>query len=177
MAKKAKKAKTDEASKPAGSQSSFTAENGQDVQENPPSMQIMAQYVKDLSFENPLAPESLMQPEAQPQVDIGVNVNAQKREPDAFDVDLHLEAKATHEGKTIFAVELVYGGVFRVENVPEEMLQAIILIECPRMLFPYARAILSEAIRDGGFPPLMLDPIDFAALYQQRMMQEQQAQA
>lgn len=148
-------------------------ENGEDTQ-LPPSMQILAQYTKDFSFENPFAPESLMEMDSQPEVEIGINVGSKEREAGEFEVDLHLEVKAKSGDKSVFAVELVYGGVFKVDNVPDEMLHPIVHIECPRMLFPFARQILSEAIRDGGFPPLMLDPIDFGTIYQQRMAQEQQ---
>lgn len=157
---------------PAG----INPENGQDEQP-PPSMQILAQYIKDLSFENPFAPESLMEMEAQPEIEIGVNVAGKERQANEFEVELQLEVKAKTGEKTVFAVELVYGGVFTVENVPDEMMHPIIHIECPRMLFPFARQILSEAIRDGGFPPLMLDPIDFGSIYQQRMTEQQEASA
>lgn len=141
-----------------------------------PSMNIMGQYLKDLSFENPNAPQSLNNPEAQPQIDISVNVNARTLAPGDYEVELQLGVKAVDGATAVFQAEMQYAGIFRLENIPEEHMHPIVLIECPRMLFPFARQILAGAIRDGGFPPLMLDPIDFGAMYQQRM-QEQAAKA
>jgi preprotein translocase subunit SecB len=136
-----------------------------------PSMRILGQYLKDLSFENPNAPQALAPQQSQPDINIAVNVNARNLAPTDFEVELHLDAKATSEGKVIFASELLFAGVFRMENFPANMLHAAVLIECPRMLFPFARQILADATRNGGFPPLMLDPIDFAGMYQKRMQQ------
>ncbi|MTI17856.1 protein-export chaperone SecB [Rhodobacteraceae bacterium RKSG542] len=141
-----------------------------------PGMKILAQYIKDLSFENPNAPKSL-QPGEQPKLDINVNVGANPIAEDQFEVVLTLTAKANTPEGVMFAVELVYGGVFQISGVPKEHMHPFILIECPRMLFPFARNILSDTTRNGGFPPLMLDPIDFAALYRQNLMQAQQAAA
>lgn len=137
-----------------------------------PSMRILGQYLKDLSFENPNAPQALAPQQTQPDINIAVNVNARNLAPTDFEVELHLDAKATSEGKVIFASELLFAGVFRMENFPANMLHAAVLIECPRMLFPFARQILADATRNGGFPPLMLDPIDFAGMYQKRMQQQ-----
>jgi preprotein translocase subunit SecB len=142
-----------------------------------PSLKILGQYLKDLSFENPNAPGSLAPQQKQPDINIAVNVNARNLAPTDYEVELHLDAKATNDGKTIFAAELLYAGIFRLENFPQNILHAAVLIECPRMLFPFARQILSEATRNGGFPPLMLDPIDFANMYQQRMRQQAEATA
>jgi preprotein translocase subunit SecB len=141
-----------------------------------PTMRILGQYLKDFSFENPNAPKSLGPQQTQPDINVSVNVNARNLAPTDFEVELHLDAKASSEGKVIFAAELLYAGVFRLENFQPNILHAAVLIECPRMLFPFARQILAEATRNGGFPPLMLDPIDFAAMYQKRM-QAQQSQA
>ena len=141
-----------------------------------PSMRILGQYLKDLSFENPNAPGSLAPQQNQPDINIGVNVNARNLAPTDFEVELHLDAKATSGGKVVFAAELLYAGVFRMENFPPNLLHPAVLIECPRMLFPFARQVLADATRNGGFPPLMLDPIDFAGMYQRRM-QAQQGQA
>ncbi len=134
-----------------------------------PSMRILGQYLKDLSFENPHAPQSLAPQKAQPEISISINVNARNLQPSDFEVELHIDAKAMSESKVIFAAEILYAGVFRLENFPQNMLHPAVLIECPRMLFPFARQILSDATRNGGFPPLMLDPIDFAGMYQKRM--------
>jgi preprotein translocase subunit SecB len=132
-----------------------------------PAMNVLVQYVKDLSFENPNAPNSLAPQQAQPQIEINVNVGAQPLSATEFEVELKLEAKAMLGENVMFDVELLYAGLFRIQNVPEEHLHPFVLIECPRMLFPFARQILADATRNGGFPPLMLDPIDFVALYQQ----------
>jgi len=140
----------------------------QDGVEAVPSMNILAQYLKDLSFENPNAPQSLAIQDGQPEINISVNVNAKNLAPTDFEVELHIEAQATHEGTAVFAAELLYAGIFRLENIPEEAMHPIILVECPRMIFPFARQILADATQKGGFPPLMLDPIDFASMYEQR---------
>jgi len=137
-----------------------------------PSMRILGQYLKDLSFENPNAPTSLGPQQTQPDINIAVNVNARNLAPSDFEVELHLDAKATAQGKVVFAAEILYAGTFRLENFPSSMLHPAVLIECPRMLFPFARQILADATRNGGFPPLMLDPIDFAGMYQKRMLQQ-----
>ena len=142
-----------------------------------PSMRILSQYLKDLSFENPNAPQSLATQQNQPDINIAVNVNARNLAPTDFEVELHLDAKATVAGKVVFAAELLYAGSFRLENFPPNLLHPAVLIECPRMLFPFARQILAEATRNGGFPPLMLDPIDFAGMYQKRMQQQAAAVA
>ena len=142
-----------------------------------PSMRILGQYLKDLSFENPNAPTSLAPQTKQPDINISVNVNARNLGPVDFEVELHLDAKASSDGKVIFAGEILYAGVFRMENFPENLLHPAVLIECPRMLFPFARQILADATRNGGFPPLMLDPIDFAGMYQKRMQTQPVGQA
>jgi len=140
-----------------------------------PQMGILGQYLKDLSFENPNAPNSLAL-QGQPQINIGVNVNANQLGENDFEVSLEIEAKAEHEDKVVFNVEMTYCGIFRLQNIPQDALGAVVLVECPRMLFPFARRILADATRDGGFPPLLLDPIDFAAMYAQRAAQAQQPQ-
>ena len=139
-----------------------------------PTVRVLGQYLKDLSFENPNAPQSLTQ---QPDIAVAVNVNAKNLSASDFEVELHLDAKASHQEKVLFAAEIVYAGTFRLENFPQQLLHPAVLIECPRMLFPFARQIMAEATRNGGFPPLMLDPIDFAALYQRRMQQQTAGQA
>jgi preprotein translocase subunit SecB len=142
-----------------------------------PSMRILGQYLKDLSFENPHAPQSLAPQKTQPEISISINVNARNLAPSDFEVELHIDAKATSDNRVVFAAEILYAGVFRLENFPQNMLHPAVLIECPRMLFPFARQILSDATRNGGFPPLMLDPIDFAGMYQKRMAAQAQATA
>lgn len=136
-----------------------------------PSMRIIGQYLKDLSFENPNAPQSLMA-KKQPQLNINVNVNAKALSQTDYEVEIHLDAKANTDDAVAFGAELIYAGVFRLENIPQDAMQPVILVECPRMLFPFARQILADATRNGGFPPLMLDPIDFAGMFQQRLAQQ-----
>jgi preprotein translocase subunit SecB len=125
---------------------------------------VNAQYIKDLSFENPRAPQSLIQQTAQPQVDINVDVKARNLRPEVFEVILTINATARTQDEPVFLVELAYGTVVTVKNTPTEMLSALILVETPRIVFPFARAIIANATRDGGFPPLMINPIDFAEL-------------
>jgi preprotein translocase subunit SecB len=130
---------------------------------------MITQYVKDLSFENPRAPDSLQKMAAgKPDIKISVNINAKKMGEEGYEVALSLSATAKVEKETMFIAELNYGALFGVRNVPEDQLQPLLLIECPRLMFPYARRIFADAVRDGGFPPIMLDPIDFTALFQQQ---------
>ena len=150
------------------------AENGAaKEQEGAPSVSVLAQYIKDLSFENPHAPHSLRPREDAPEINININVNANPLSETDFEVELSLEASAGADADTMFNVELTYGGVFRLTNMPQEAVAPAILIECPRLLFPFARQIISDATRNGGFPPLLIDPVDFHALFQQRMAEEQ----
>lgn len=154
-----------------------TAGNGADgtPTTSPPGVQqliLNAQYIKDLSFENPRAPQSLMQQTAQPEVEINVDVKARNLGPEVFEVVLTINATARAQGETVFLVELAYGSVVTVRNAPAETLPALVLIETPRIVFPFARAVIANATRDGGFPPLMINPIDFAEL-----LRRQQADA
>ena len=137
-----------------------------------PSLTILAQYTKDLSFENPGAPRSLQARDTAPAINISVNVNANPLSEVDFDVILTLEAKATDGDAIVFAAELVYGGVFRISGFPQEHMLPLLFIECPRLLFPFARQIIADVTRNGGFPPLMIDPIDFAQMFTQRMAEE-----
>jgi len=141
----------------------------------PPQLNVRAQYTKDLSFENPNAPASLGPQATPPQINIQINVGANNVNQNEYEVTLSVEGKAENAGKIIFSFELAYAGVFRIVNVPQENLHPLIMIECPRLLFPFAREIIATAVRDGGFPPLMLDPVDFVGLYRQNM--ERQAAA
>jgi preprotein translocase subunit SecB len=125
---------------------------------------VNAQYIKDLSFENPRAPQSLVQQPAQPSVDINVDVKAQNLGPDVFEVILTINATARVQDDPVFLVELAYGTVVTIKNAPQEMLASLILVETPRIAFPFARSIIANATRDGGFPPLLINPIDFAEL-------------
>ena len=138
-----------------------------------PTLSVLAQYVKDLSFENPGAPNSLRNREKAPAIAINVNVNANPLAETEYDVILTISTKAEVDKDVLFNVELVYGGVFRIAGFPQEHMLPLLFVECPRLLFPFARQIIAETTRDGGFPPLMLDPIDFFAMFQQRMAEEQ----
>jgi preprotein translocase subunit SecB len=133
-----------------------------------PHLDALAQYVKDLSFENPNAPRSLQPRDSSPPINIQVNVNAKELSPDEIEVDLKLEGTAGEDNDVLFRFELVYSGIFRFMNIPEQHKHQVVMIECPRLLFPFARAIIANAVRDGGFPPFMLQPIDFGALYNAR---------
>jgi preprotein translocase subunit SecB len=132
---------------------------------------ITAQYVKDISFENPEAPNSLGMDKGRPGIAISVDVNARILAEDTYEVALKINATAAREEKVTFICEATYAGIFNMVNVPQEELQAVLLIFCPTLLFPYIRRIISDLTRDGGFPPLLIDPIDFSKLYQQRQEQ------
>ena len=144
--------------------------------EKPPQLNVLAQYVKDLSFENPNAPGSLQQHQQAPSINIQINVNAKPLADNDFEVELKIEGRAEVPNLFLFSFDLLYAGVFRVQNVPQENVHAIIMIECPRLLFPFARETIATAVRNGGFPPLMIDPVDFVSLYRQKLS-EQQPQA
>jgi preprotein translocase subunit SecB len=149
---------------------------GDAAQAQQPRLAILTQYIKDMSFENPRAPQAAPQGGGRPEIQIKVDVNATSLGEDRYEVSLQLNVDAKSAGETIFIMELAYGGVFQLTNIPKESLQALVMIECPRLLFPFARRIVADATRDGGFPPLMIDPIDFVTLYR-RKLQEAQAQA
>jgi len=141
-----------------------------------PSYSLVGQYTRDLSFENPGAPASVLLGGPNPNFNVGINVGVKKQADDLYAVELSLNAKAQRETNVLFNVELVYGGVFRVKNVPEAQLPLLLMVECPRMIFPFARHVLATVVQLGGFPPLMMEPVDFMALYVQNMknMQAQQ---
>lgn len=136
-----------------------------------PTAGVLAQYVKDLSFENPSAPV-VFQWQGQPAVDVQFNIGSKKVADEVWEVALKIEATARADQGVAFAVELVYAGLFALRNVPEEQVEPFLLTEAPRILFPFARRIVADATRDGNFPPLMLEPIDFAGLYQQQLASE-----
>ena len=153
----------------------------QPTQQAPVKMNVLAQFVRDMSFENILAQKGV-QGEVQPDVQLQVNLDAKKRTTEnQYEVILKLQvtSKAKESGDTLFVLELEYAGVFHVENVPDEQLHPFLLIECPRMLFPFVRRIVSDVTRDGGFPPLNLETIDFLQLYRTelaRRSSEQQSE-
>jgi preprotein translocase subunit SecB len=143
--------------------------NGGPAPNQQPQLNVVAQYIKDFSFENPNAPQSLAPAGQPPQIAIQINVNAKPLAENDIEVTLKLDGKAERDGSLMFSFELEFAGVFRVVNVPQESLNAIVLIECPRLLFPFAREIIATTVRNGGFPPLLLDPVDFVSLYRQKM--------
>ncbi len=145
-----------------------------------PQAGVLAQYVRDLSFENPNAPASLQtMGNAKPAIDVNVNVGARKVNEEVFEVELKISAKATHKNEegaeqVAFVVELAYGALFGIRNVPEDALKPFLLIQAPNLMFPFARRIVADASRDGGFPPLLLEPISFEGLYRAQLEQEAQ---
>jgi preprotein translocase subunit SecB len=141
---------------------------GQQVQ-----VRVMAQYVKDLSFECPNVHKLIETQGEAPELRVEVNVNASKVANSAFESVINFKAQATAKVGTIYDLELSYAGLFHVENLPEQALEPFLLIECPQLLFPFVRRLVADLTREGGFPPLLLDPIDFAALFRQRVAQEQ----
>ena len=141
-----------------------------------PSIRVMGQYVKDLSFENPSAPDSLRQG-GQPNISLSVDVRARAMDAETFEVELLISSQAKGESNPVFIAELTYAGLFQIRNLDERARDPFLLIECPRIIFPFARRVLADATRDGGFPPLMLEPIDFAALYRQKLARSQGADA
>jgi preprotein translocase subunit SecB len=152
-------------------ESNIVGAAGPEASEGAASIRILTQFIRDLSFENPRAPESLRPTGAQPQIDVGVELNARTRMDDLHEVDIKFTASARNEGEMVFQVELLYGGLFQITGVPEESLEAVLLIECPRFMFPFVRKVVADVTMEGGFPPFLLDPIDFAAIYLQRRNQ------
>ncbi len=138
--------------------------NGEDTS---PQVGLISQYVKDFSFENPNAP-AVYQWQGQPQIDVQFNIGANQAAEDVHEVVLKIDIKAVAANQTAFQVELAYAGLFGLRNIPEDQVQPFLLAEAPRLLFPFARRVLADAVRDGGFAPLMLEPIDFGALYMQQ---------
>ena len=136
-----------------------------------PQLNVVAQYIKDFSFENPNAPKSLAGGQEQPQINIQINVNAAPLADNRHRGRAQARRQGGDQAGVMFSFELAFGGVFRIRNVPQESMNAVVLIECPRLLFPFAREIIATTVRNGGFPPLLLDPVDFVALYRQKMAQ------
>ena len=152
--------------------------NGGQAADKPAQLNVLAQYIKDLSFENPNAPRSLQPGQQQPAINIQINVGAKPLAESEVEVELKIEGKAETGGNVLFQFELNYAGVFRLQNIPQQDQHPVMMIECPRLLFPFAREIISSAVVNSGFPPLRIDPVDFVGLYRQRMaeLQSQQPQ-
>jgi len=134
-----------------------------------PSMNLVGQYVRDLSFENPGAPGSIMAGGGNPAFNVSISVGVKKQTDELYAVELNLKAKANREDTLLFNVELVYGGVFRMKNIPEAQISTLLMVECPRLIFPFARQVLANVTQQGGFPPLMMEPVDFLAIYRQNL--------
>ena len=170
MAKNIKKSKT------ATSKDNVNAENATGTANTNRQILVHAQYIKDLSFENPNAPSVLMRESAQPDVEITVNVGAQLIDKNQYEVTLNLAAKASSEKAALFLVDLTYAGLVTPEGASIDEVNPLIMIEAPRLLFPFARAIISDVTRDGGFMPLNIQPVDFVAVYQHNLAQQAAAQ-
>ena len=141
--------------------------NEEEVAPPPLKMQVLAQYIRDMSFENILAQKGI-NGDVQPEISVEVNIDAKKRPVEnQFEVIIKtvISSKTKEKGEPMFLLELEYGGIFHIENLPEDQLHPYLMIECPRMIFPFLRRIVSDVTRDGGFPPMNLEPIDFMALY------------
>ncbi|MFD1253890.1 Protein-export protein SecB [Devosia equisanguinis] len=134
-----------------------------------PSMNLVGQYIRDLSFENPNAPNSLLAGGANPAFNVSISVGVKKQSEEIYAVELTLNAKANRDDTVLFNVELVYGGIFRMKNIPEAQMSGLLMVECPRLIFPFARQVLASVTQQGGFPPLMMEPVDFAAIYRQNL--------
>lgn len=136
-----------------------------------PSISVLTQYIKDMSFENPNAPMSLAPQQHAPAIAVNVNVNARALSETDYEVELVLVGQAGEAPQLLFQMELTYCGIFRLQNIPAEQSAPVVMIECPRLLFPFARQIIADSVRNGGFPPLYIDPIDFAGLFQERQQE------
>ncbi len=152
-------------------------ENGQENvgEAAQPMLRILAQYIKDASFENPNAPDSLRTDQDAPQISINIEIGRQMLDNNTVEVVLVLGAKAERDGEPVFLCELEYAGLFAFGNIAEEHIQPMILIECPRLLFPFARQIMAELTQNGGYPPILLEPPDFASMFREEMLRRAQA--
>jgi preprotein translocase subunit SecB len=149
-----------------------TGGNGSSEMDNEPQVSVIAQYIKDLSVENPSAPQ-VYQWQSQPTLDVQYNIAVETAAEDVHEVALKIEVSARSENGVHFVVDLSYGGLFGVRNIPQEALPPFLLIEAPRLIFPFARQVIAEAVTSAGFPPLLLDPIDFGAAYMAQIQAQQ----
>ena len=140
-----------------------------------PQIGIVSQYIKDLSFENPNAPK-VLENSSPPHVNVNVEVNAKPYENDTFEVNIHIIAEAKENDSITFILDLTYGGIFRIIGVPKDQIQPVLLVECPRLIFPFARRVVADATRDGGYSPLLLNPIDFLSLFRQKIAEQKKNQ-
>ncbi|PHR61207.1 MAG: protein-export chaperone SecB [Robiginitomaculum sp.] len=169
MAKTKKEAAKKDAPKKSETEKVET-EAVQTEEQDAPMLSVLAQYIKDSSFENPSAPESLRSDLSPPEISINIEIGRQMLEGGVAEVVLMFSAKAERDNKPVFLCELEYAGLFTFGNVPEEHLLPMIMIECPRLLFPFARQIMADMTQSGGYPPILLDPPDFAGMFRAEMM-------
>jgi len=158
-----------EESKPNGGEGQSDEAGNQGLRVN-----VLGQYIKDLSFENPNAPKSFQEPGENPNLQLNFNVGANKIGDDTYEVTLHFEGEAKSEASGIYQLDLVYAGIFRVEGFPQDRLRPFLFVDCPAVLFPFVRRLIADLTREGGYPPLLIDPIDFAALYRRNASKQQQ---
>ena len=154
-------------------QDSPTGGNGSAGPGNEPRVTVHAQYIKDLSVENPSSPQ-VYQWQVQPSLDVQFNINVENMSPEVHEIVLKIDVTARSENGVHFVVDLSYGGLFEIQGVPDEAIAPILLIEAPRLIFPFARQIIADAVSNTGFPPLLLDPIDFAGAYMAQLQAQQQ---
>lgn len=162
----------------SSNQGNGNGKSDEPAQTAPPPVQVkvVAQYIKDLSFENPNIEKILKDPGDQPNLQLSINVGAKGMGPSLYESSIDFNAQATNKHGEIYQLELVYAGLFRIENLPEQALEPFLLVNCPSILFPFVRRLTADLTREGGFPPLLLDPFDFASLYMRRQ-QELRAEA
>lgn len=151
------------------------AAEGSTKPQGSPRIGLLAQYLKDCSYENPGAPMSLARDLPAPKIDVSLDVQVQPLGQNRFEVALRTTAEGKRDKDTVFVAEVVFAGVFELFEIPAEQVQAVCLVECPRLLFPFARRVLADLTRDGGLPPILLDPVDFAALYERQRAEAAQA--
>lgn len=150
-------------------------ESQENTNNEPPHISIISQYIKDFSFENPKAPQSLTKQAKAPEVELALDLNISKIEgmENTYEVALNIEASAKNDEITLFVLELVYAGMFVLHNIPEEQHELPLAIHCPAMIFPFARRIISDMTQESGFQPLRIDPIDFARMYHKKLMEKE----
>lgn len=137
-----------------------------------PAIFLRAQYIKDLSFENPRAPASIFSLQQAPQMDVSVNLGAQRLDEKVFELSIHIATRAIADKTTVFLCDVVYAGVIEVQAIADDALESVIFIQGAQLLYPFARRVIADLTRDGGFPPLQLDPMDFAGMYLQQQAQK-----
>ena len=147
------------------------------AQGSKPAIYLRAQYIKDLSFENPRAPASLFAMKESPQMEVTVNLGAQRLDEQVYEVNIQISTRAIVEKATVFLCDLVYAGVIELQNIPENQIEPTLFIQGAQLVYPFARRVIADVTRDGGFPPVALEPLDFAGMYAEQRMNRQPAQA